>query len=91
MRYIRMGLSEAQFNEDLEWVCCLYNKWEMSWTEKQHRWLYGRMMHASKIHRQYPQLNVFDCWRKGREAEREVVMLYQAYTLFLKGGRPGSV
>ena len=84
MKYIRMGLSEAQYNEDLAWVLSLYDKWEISWEEKMHRWLYGRMMHATKIHRQHPQLDVFDCWRMGRDAEKEVVMFYQAYTMFLR-------
>ena len=79
-----MGLSEAQYNEDLEWVLRLYEKWDIPWEEKLHRWLYGRMMYATKMHRKNPQLDVFDCWRLGRDMEKEVVMLYQAYSMFLR-------
>ena len=84
LKYIRMGFSEAEFQEDLDWVLSLFEGTQLTWEDKMHRWLYGRMMYATKAHKMFPKLNVFDCWRTGREMEKEVILYYQAYTMFLR-------
>ena len=76
-------MSEQQFNDDINWILMLYEKTELTWEDKVKRWLHGRVMWASKAHRDNSELSAVQCWRKGREMEQEVIHMYQVYGMFL--------